>query len=711
MKPWRIPLLAALIAALFVLAPVAFADCPPGNPECELLPPESEEVNPDPGSGVGLAGEVASPGSFLPVQVVIPMPLPRQADASPVRVAVGVPASVPGIEIPLRYQNPDDVSCGVQALGMALDGLEGAAPTSQALLGFLQDQGMMYDFGTGVEELAYAAQSFGYRGSYAFHGASLEDLAAQLAAGSPAVVSLGANGEGVPGHFVTVTGISPDGKWVSYNDPTLGRQVISANEFTRLWGLQGNSGVAVLKDVPASAPDYSPWVALMAGVMALVSMTPLGARRQGVGGRVDSGGGGGKPAPKPAPKAAPKPAPKPAPKTAPKPAPKPAPAPAPKPSMKEEKYGAEPAIAPAPKPTPAPKPAPAPRARFDEEPAPAPAPKAPAVATPVPRARFDEEPPAPAPSLFGQIAGAIFDAASAVSAAVRDTVSSVSTAVRNTVSQAASAIQRVASPIAAAVSNQVRNAALAVEKELEDLAGLTRHAVTVVRSAITEVPPATSGVVQPRPLATPVASRTPRAGATPTPTPMATRTPAPDTTPVPPVPRMATDPGAEDRLSWLDGLRRVIASPDTLFNAATDDNLLTWLRNAPRGIPDLVVTLPILRGLGLDDMIGPITRTYDGTAILRTVGRTVGDVGATPLLLTGYALTIGPNLVENIADHASWSNTRGLADPLRGIRHQRDRGFGRRCRDDGSHWKPWACLRCQAWRGYRRRHTMGGLVG
>ena len=35
---------------------------------------------------------------------------------------------------------------------------------------------MMYDFGTGVEELAFAAESFGYRGSYAFHDASLADL-------------------------------------------------------------------------------------------------------------------------------------------------------------------------------------------------------------------------------------------------------------------------------------------------------------------------------------------------------------------------------------------------------------------------------------------------------------------------------------------------------------------------------------------------------
>src|SRR4030042_5796836 len=93
----RIPLLAALIAALFVLAPVAFADCPPGNPECGLVPPESEEVNPDPGSGAGPAGEVASPGSFLPVQAVIPMPLPRLADASPGTVPVAPTAGGPGV--------------------------------------------------------------------------------------------------------------------------------------------------------------------------------------------------------------------------------------------------------------------------------------------------------------------------------------------------------------------------------------------------------------------------------------------------------------------------------------------------------------------------------------------------------------------------------------------------------------------------------------
>lgn len=40
---------------------------------------------------------------------------------------------------------------------------------------------MMYDIGTDVQELACAAQSKSYHGSYAFHGATLDDLGEQLA--------------------------------------------------------------------------------------------------------------------------------------------------------------------------------------------------------------------------------------------------------------------------------------------------------------------------------------------------------------------------------------------------------------------------------------------------------------------------------------------------------------------------------------------------
>ena len=97
---------------------------------------------------------------------------------------------------------------------------------------------------------------------------------------------------------------------MAYNDPTLGEQVISSSEFSRLWGLQGCSGVVVAPEPPPNTPDLTPWVALAAGLMALVSTTPLGALRNGVGGMLTAGTVGvsrkpSAPAPKPAPKPAP----------------------------------------------------------------------------------------------------------------------------------------------------------------------------------------------------------------------------------------------------------------------------------------------------------------------------------------------------------------------------------------------------------------------
>ncbi|MFA9402830.1 MAG: papain-like cysteine protease family protein, partial [Anaerolineales bacterium] len=228
----------------------------------------------------------------------VPMPLPRRVEAPLVSSQSEIKSTdsisdFTSLSIPMRYQAAGDVSCGVQALGMALDGIDGSAPTSNSLLGFLQDQDMMYDFGTGVEELAHAAQNFGYAGSLPFHGWSLDQLSATLAEGKPVVVALGANGDGEPGHFVTVTGVSSDGRWVTYNDPTLGKQVIPVEEFNRLWGLQGSSGVSVAKSLPAGAPaDYAPWVALAAGLMALVSTTPLALQRKGIGGVLVTHGGG-----------------------------------------------------------------------------------------------------------------------------------------------------------------------------------------------------------------------------------------------------------------------------------------------------------------------------------------------------------------------------------------------------------------------------------
>jgi hypothetical protein len=297
MKFIRALTVAALFAALFVLALPAQADCGDGDPTCLLEPPVSVEIRTASTSG-DASVTTAESGALTPLDFAVPMPLPRRVEAPLVSAQseIGSTDSIPdftSLSIPMRYQATGDVSCGVQALGMALDGIDGSAPTSNALLGFLQDQGMMYNFGTGVEELAHAAQNFGYSGSLPFHGWSLDQLSATLAGGKPVVVALGANGDGEPGHFVAVTGVSPDGHWVTYNDPTLGKQVISAEEFERLWGLQGSSGVFVAKSLPAGAPaDYAPWVALAAGLMALVSTTPLALQRKGIGGMPTAPGGG-----------------------------------------------------------------------------------------------------------------------------------------------------------------------------------------------------------------------------------------------------------------------------------------------------------------------------------------------------------------------------------------------------------------------------------
>jgi predicted double-glycine peptidase len=226
-----------------------------------------------------------------PIAFVAPVALPASGAGSDSGAA-----QLDRIPVRMRTQDPADVSCGVQSLGMALEALGGSAPTSDALLGFLLDNNYLYDFGTGVEELALAARSFGYAGSLAFHGWSLAQLQAELAAGRPVVVDLGANGPDEPGHFVTVTGISPDGSRVAYSDPILGERIATTAEFLALWNLQGDSGVAVATTPPAPpGADYEPWAAAALAMMATLALAPsmLNRRtRPGVGGAIEENGSG-----------------------------------------------------------------------------------------------------------------------------------------------------------------------------------------------------------------------------------------------------------------------------------------------------------------------------------------------------------------------------------------------------------------------------------
>jgi hypothetical protein len=185
---------------------------------------------------------------------------------------------------------------------MALEALDDRAPTSAALLAFLRGEGMLYSFGTGVEELAYAAATYGYAQARPVAGWTLDDLRAELAAGRAVVVSLGANGEDQPGHFVTVTGTSADGQWIAYNDPTLGQQVLSWESFEARWAAQGHTGVAFGPGASAvDEPMALPALALLAGAMALVSTSPLARKRQGIGGAIEVDNGSDKAAQPPYP--------------------------------------------------------------------------------------------------------------------------------------------------------------------------------------------------------------------------------------------------------------------------------------------------------------------------------------------------------------------------------------------------------------------------
>ncbi|MGD8731769.1 MAG: papain-like cysteine protease family protein, partial [Anaerolineales bacterium] len=232
MSIWKRILAAAMvsIAALVLMTAVVYADCDEGEDGCPLIPPQSRQVVTS-----RHAGEDSSSADAYnrPVQPVpLTMPLPVNLDPVMLSPSVEEPqADFIQIEIPLRVQDPSDASCGVQALGMALDGLSIESPSSEAIFKFLSSNDYLYEFGTGAEELALAAQSFGYGGSAAFHGWTLEQLRAELDANRPVVVDLGANGLGQPGHFVTLTGIAGDWSQVAFIDPILGERVVSLAEF------------------------------------------------------------------------------------------------------------------------------------------------------------------------------------------------------------------------------------------------------------------------------------------------------------------------------------------------------------------------------------------------------------------------------------------------------------------------------------------------
>ncbi|MGD2162622.1 MAG: papain-like cysteine protease family protein [Anaerolineales bacterium] len=288
---WTFSAVILAVTALAFLTVGAHADCSEGDPDCPLIPPQSRQVSISTSPGQ----EADKEDLFEQVIEPIPFSMPLPNKISPVNNEVmGNQNAHPvlnTIEVDLRRQDPSDVSCGIQALGMALEPLRSAAPSSDAIFNYLQSNDYLYEFGTGVEELAYTAQSFGYEGSVAFHNWTLENLRGELNAGRPVVIDLGANGPDQPGHFVTLTGISDDWQWVHYSDPILGERTVQLAEFMRLWEMQGRSGLSVAVSPPSvSSPDYTSWAALAAAMMATLALGPgvlEDLRRRGAGGSIN----------------------------------------------------------------------------------------------------------------------------------------------------------------------------------------------------------------------------------------------------------------------------------------------------------------------------------------------------------------------------------------------------------------------------------------
>jgi len=276
-------LMGAVTAPSLVHAEEDLLASPTPQPPERITAPEISGLNPDVVMSEGNQGETHPSGIFSPLEIQLPFPAapPTYIQLKPQKNHIPGSA-VQSLAVPLRIQDPNQVTCGLQALGMVMDFMElgsgAVAPTDQQLLSFISRQGLLYEWGTGVEELAYSAREFGYAGSYAFHGWTLQQLMDHIQRGIPVVVSLGIDGREKPGHFVTVTGFSDNGRWVTCNDPLAGRITVPIDEFLDQWEMQGKAGLIVEKKfLPVSMDPMLPWM----GFFSALSMLTLMVGRTG----------------------------------------------------------------------------------------------------------------------------------------------------------------------------------------------------------------------------------------------------------------------------------------------------------------------------------------------------------------------------------------------------------------------------------------------
>ena len=232
-----------------------------------ITPPPITGLNPSLSAPEGHQGDITPSG--LPALSALPEPVPIQP---PVFVEPGASSR--------DLQSPGDIDCGTRALSQRLEdkGLENA-PSPDQLQTELEGAGLRYDWGTGVQELAALARQHGFQGSLPFQDWSWGQLRVHVQDHGALLVALGVNGPRQPGHFAVLTGISPDGNWVTLEDPALGRRVLAREHFLALWENQGSSGLTVQRQpLPAAADPLLPWLGLFS---ALSLLTVMAGREQG----------------------------------------------------------------------------------------------------------------------------------------------------------------------------------------------------------------------------------------------------------------------------------------------------------------------------------------------------------------------------------------------------------------------------------------------
>ena len=115
------------------------------------------------------------------------------------------------------------------------------------------------------------------------------------------------------------------------------------------------------------------------------------------------------------------------------------------------------------------------------------------------------------------------------------------------------------------------------------------------------------------------------------------------------------DPDKEDdQKSPLDYLADQFRQPEFFWDLITDKHVAAWMRTV-RNSPPVTLVLPMLRGLGMDEVAGPLVQTFDSSFWVRSAGRLVGDASAVPLLIVGWGITLAPEQIRNVRTGAPWN--------------------------------------------------------